>query len=158
MGITYYYTCTTNSTTNGYWCDSSTTDGTPYTYYYIYPTSPTYAPPPETEAQRQSRLARERANQKAEELLREMFGEEYGILVRDGSLLVNSEKHHGLRYRISRDATRRIDVLDASEKIVDSLCVVHQIGCPNWDMILTKIMLAKFDEDRLQQVANHFRS
>lgn len=118
----------------------------------------------ETPEQREKRLAeetalqlkREAANQKAETLLREMFGEEYDVLQKENVVCVDSEKFHGMKYRISKDAHKRIEIVDAAGKIVERLCVATNLDCPDWDVVLTKIMLAKFDEERLQAVANHF--
>lgn len=118
----------------------------------------------ETKKQRRNRLAREtrarckreKANERAKIMFEEMFGEEYKVLNESGVLNIDSQKHQGMRYRISRDSSRMIEIVDAEGTVVDRLCIETTINCPDWDVILAKIMLAKFDEDKLHEVANHF--
>lgn len=150
-----FYNCCTSST-----YVSNTIVGNTGTGAWYITVEPCYIYT-ETEEEKIARLAaeakREEANAKAETLLKEMFGKEYKALTDEGQLLLNSKKYGNLRYRISKDSWKTIDVLDTEDKIVDRLCVVASIDCPDWDTILTKIMLAKFDEERLQAVANHMR-
>jgi hypothetical protein len=153
--MTSYYTSSAGNcnTTAGYYYGE--TAATSYVYW-----------PLETDEQRERRLAeeaearcrREEVDAKAEKLLRETFGEEYELLTKDGFVMVDSEKYQGMRYRISKCPYDRINVIDAEGKIIDSLCVMLKESCPDWDVVLAKIMLARFDEERLQEVANHSRN
>lgn len=150
-------------------CGTSTTS----TAYYSFQSQHYYSSPsPETEKQKRDRLVREteyrqeqeRLRQEreliikqAEDLLREHIGlEAYGELYKVGYIELDSQKYKGRKYRVKKDACRHIQVIE-SDKVIDELCIVPTVQCPDGDRILSKVVLLKYDEDYLLAKANHFQ-
>lgn len=171
-----YYSDCANSTAgccyDGY-SDNTTAGTSGAVFRYYYPPSVTYAStPPETEEQKQARLQQEaerqrqvaeqqrrieEAENKAMALLEECIGSErFAELDSVGYIELDSHKHKGRKYRVSRDATRTIEVLDEDGKVIDKLCVIPTVSCPDYDRVLSKILLLQFSEEYILETANHF--
>ena len=99
---------------------------------------------------------RKAAVAKAEQLLKDHIGlERFGSLYQTGHLEVDSQKHAGRKYRVSKNAYDKIQVMDG-EKVIDELCIVPTVQCPEGDRLLSKIVLLECDEDYVLATANHF--
>lgn len=147
---------------------TSSTTYVPYTYYtfareYIgeYPGNT----PTETEEQMQARLRQEEVIRQekeaavkcAEELLREHIGSKaFKELNEVGYIELDSQKYKGRKYRVSKSAFQRIEVIEGN-KVVDELCIVPTVQCPDGDKILSKVVLLELAEEYTLQTANHFR-
>jgi len=167
----YYNSYPFSNTTAGSTITSTTFYST-FTYWNptIYIECPSI---PETDEQRQDREQRQveyqrqqaeigkqrkEADNRARELLKQHIGlDAFGKLHEVGYIEVDSQHHKGRKYRIHKNAYERIDVLDEQGKVIDRLCIVRAIQCPDDDLILTKKVLLESVEEYALQVANHFR-
>ena len=156
-----------------YASDSATTSATATTWYYAYPyyVSTGYQTSKETETEKQARLQREEtyrqeqlalvkrqkeAAERAELLLKEHIGvDTYGELYRVGYIHIDSQKHKGRTYRMFKNPYARIHVIE-NGKVVDELCLVADVQCPDGDRLLTKKVLLESDEDYALATSNHF--
>ena len=97
------------------------------------------------------------AAMKAEKLLKDHIGpERFDTLFKIGYLDLNSSKYSGRKYRVFKSAYDRIKVLE-NDKVMDELCVVPTVNCPENDRVLSKIVLLECDEDYILEKANHFK-
>lgn len=151
---------------------AAVTGGTWYPDKYIY-TYITTQPAPETKKhklarlkrqkkwerwQEKLRLKREAAAKRAEELLQNYLGlESFGKLYEVGYIEVDSRKYPGRKYRVSKETSKMIEVLDETGKVIDRLCVQPKIECPAGDHILTKVAFLQMDEESILTKANHHR-
>jgi len=168
-------TCGTITTDNG-----TAVAGT-LTYYWDYwePNFNSFSsgspisinPEPETDEQRQAREEREleyrrqedelrreqeTAVKRAEELLKEHIGlEAFGKLHEVGYIELDSRRHEGRKYRVSKDCYKRIEVVDDQGKVVDKLCIGPAIGCPPCDVVLARVVLLELAEEYVLETANH---
>lgn len=178
----YYGTMTAASGTWGMGFISSAAGSTvgyaaPIQYYPPILCDP-YVPAPETEECKQARLAREaehqrlreaeqrqrdeqgrqqaEANNKAKELFRELFGDDMLTKLDSiGYVELDSQKHKGCKYRVRKAG--RIEVLDSLSAPKDLLCIVPALNCPDYDKVISKIILLQCDEDYVLATANHSR-
>ncbi len=67
-----------------------------------------------------------------------------------------SQKYKGRKYRVKKDAYSRIQILEG-DKIVDELCIVPTVQCPDGDRLLSKVILLECDEEYVLKTSNHFK-
>lgn len=109
-------------------------------------------------AQHEQRVARERqakaeADEKANQLLRDLLGDQrwqrYEI---DHYVDVDSKRHPGHTYRITDDR-QMISVLDEQGTRIDRLCIHTRAQVPQGDQVISKMLMAEHNEERFLKVA-----
>ena len=107
----------------------------------------------EQEALQKERLI---AKEKAETLLKKHIGlDAFGKLYQVGYIDVDSKNYPGRKYRVKKDTSSMIDVLDKDGKVVDRLCVHPAVECPEGDHVFTKVAFLEMDEEFILSKANH---
>ena len=97
------------------------------------------------------------AKERAMKLLKKHIGlQRYGLLFEAGFIEVDSQKYAGKKYRVSKNAGDRIEIVD-NGKVIDELCILPAVTCPDGDKILSKIVLLECDEDYVLAKSNHFK-
>lgn len=100
--------------------------------------------------------ARKEASEKATKLLHDYIGKQrFGLLYQVGYLEVESQKYTGRQYRVMKNAYDKIEILE-NGKVIDRLCIVPTIQCPEEDRLLSKIVLLESDEELVLAKSNHF--
>lgn len=115
----------------------------------------------EEEVQKQEALSKEQAEAvaKAKELLKDHIGlAAFNTLKKQGYLEIPSKRYPGYIYRVPRESSEMINMVDSQGKLVDSLCVHPQIACPPADRTLARIVLLESNEEYIIDKANHNRS
>lgn len=92
----------------------------------------------------------------AEHLLREtLTPDEYDGLIKDGHVRIRSQNDPDIVYLVKRAANERIEVYQ-KDKLREKLCIYFREKLPDDDIVLSKIMMLKHDEQAVLQIANHF--
>jgi len=127
--------------------------------------------PPETTKQRKERMRLERkrlkyekkkeqkrivAEQVANDLLREILGEEYKPFEDVGFIELDSHKYPNHKYRLSKNHMAYIEIINEEGKVVDCLCTHPVIQCPPSDHLLYRWSMIRYCEEELNKVANHW--
>ena len=98
---------------------------------------------------------RNQAEAKAEALLKEHIGlEAFDKLYQVGYIEVDSRKYAGRKYRVPQ-ARLEIEVLDEQGRVIDRLCVHPREAYPESDELLARIVMLRFAEDKILEIANH---
>ena len=94
---------------------------------------------------------------KAKLLLAQHIGAEtFDRLHEVGFIELDSRKYVGCKYRLPRNPSAFIEVVNKKGKVIDTLCIQPKIRCPAGDKLLTRWLLLKYDEERLLEVANRW--
>lgn len=110
----------------------------------------------QAEALRLALLEAEEAHRRADELLQQYLTEqELAVFQQQGHIHVDSRKYAGRKYRIPKDHTCYIEVLDEAGEVMDTLCIHSAVECPPSDHTLARLILLRHNEEYVLATANH---
>lgn len=96
------------------------------------------------------------ADESALRLLREVLSpSEAEGLIKDGHIKIPSMEDPEIIYLVKRNPNERIEVY-RKDRLQESLCIFFRESMHRDDIVLSKIMMAKYNERELLEIANHF--
>ncbi len=95
-------------------------------------------------------------NIKAIELLKRWITpEEYQELLINNHLSVKSKYYEGRYFRLHKEPREQTGLYTKDGKYIERMCIVCEIGLPSADILLSKYLMIKFDEEQFIRKADH---